>query len=590
MIKVPSISIARMKWNVSAEQVAEVNTRLIDTQTKYHDKVNAFVKSLEFNKDGVIGLRSNFSFSQKEEAYVVHMMLVKHPNVLVSIKDDYAKYSYISSTAKYSLGMKALGLQFLTQDDTYEIRKNFKTSSNATFINVLLTINSLLGLESHDVHEFNIINLAISLAMPLDDVLISLSILKSADLIKTTDTNISYQYGFICSSMFSIIWNGDANMKKSKRNIFTVNTDFANVVSQKCNEAVDWLKEHSSIDHFQILPFSGLKAPMMAAIKLKLSNNPNIAFRPVDLENIKKVHYTYAYVDADLKNKGEFDTVSYRFIPHRISKQFLQDTKDFTDLKGNPITSLWILDYIYRYTSPDRPEFTIRGTNFKDILGIYDIQQALNALQDLVTLKYIKMKSLKQTDSQLSCTVEILNDYRIKKAQSINMDESSNEININESNPIDSLNFNESFDNEPENEILDNTEDNIVDNTQYEENYTDNENVISSAEAIEEITDEDAMKYYINDLINQISTLQQSNANLMLRVYQAKNTSLFKQVSDITTSHLLELKQNISEQLTVMRNIVKPTELNTFNQMYDKIMNEFITTNMTLITKINQLM
>ena len=328
MIRIPNVSTTRLKWNITPEQVAENNIRLTDIQTKYRSKVEEFINLLQSHKDGIVGLQEHFNFSQKEDAYIVHQMLVKHPNVLISIHDSYAKYTYTSSKNKYVLGIRALGLQFLTQQDSFEIRKKFKTSSDSTFVNILLVMNSLLGLQQHNTSEFNLLNLTTSLALPLDDVLIALSVLKECQFITVKSVkDIPHMYQFTCSDIFnrkdkSFMKNDQTN----ERNIFSIDESAIRIIDTEYNLAIKWLKAHSSIDYFQFLPSTTKKLTMgqHKALRIKLSEHPNIAFRPYNFDSTRRIIYTFAYVDEEVKASGKSDIVSFRFIPHSISESLIQ--------------------------------------------------------------------------------------------------------------------------------------------------------------------------------------------------------------------------------------------------------------------------
>lgn len=575
MIKIPSISHARTLWKISSSSIAEVNMKLTDTKARYRSKLESFLAHLREHKEGIIGLYNHFSFSQKEDAYVVHMMLVKHPNVIISIENGYAKYTFTTAKVKYAMGMRALGLQFLTDNDTFAIRKYFKTSSDATFVNLLLTINSLLGLIKNNIIEFNIINLATSLAMPVDDILVSLTILKNSQLIKTYATNQEHTYTFSCAPIFSVLKEGDNNMATTKNTVVNMQEKFDYVLT--------WLKQHSSADHFQAIPNHGLRTPYNMILRIMLAEHPNIAFRPNNVFTTSRVSYVFAFVDAAAKINDANNLLSYRYIPHGMLMCLFKNASN-TTLKENLITSLWILDYIYKQANNTTSEIVIYYSHLLNDVGIDNMNRAVNCMADLVTLNCIKLISVRQGKKSLSFTLQLLNNNSDNTVQSnTTTDIVPNTTNI-QSNTVANV----------QTDVLAN-DNNIMPVTEH--NSAGLEETINTAEQhiIESPTTEAqvmdlTVNKYINQLITQISKLNQDNAQLLAQIINMQYAFCSKQnITQLVNDTILSLKTNVNKQLQQIYQLIPANNQIQFTNFSEAIINTIINTNTQLIAQVNRI-
>ena len=590
MIQIPNIAFVRQQWRLEQQLVHDWNKQLATVSQKYQERIEKFVTVLKKNPEGVYGLSDYFNFGDKDEAYIVHMSLLRHPNVLITLEDKKAKYSYANSNIKYAMGAKALGLQFLTLDGVRKIRKTFRTANNTIFVNILLIMNSVLGLAINKTRKFNIVNLSKSLALSLDDTAIALSILSKGNFINTSFCGEEdYQYEFTCSKYFeNYIKEIQMNNLTAQRDVFTVKLDLSKI-QEKYNFLVEFLQKNTSQDNYVNLPQTYLDTASAAILKVMLCKHPNIAFRPASMTSLKKVVYHYAYVDSSIK-KNELDkVVAYRFIPQNVLSKLFQQSKVVT-LSENIVDSFWLLDYLYRYANTSKITFT--STILKN-LGFYNLNIPKNCIHDLAKLNCFSIAREIFNNKQVTFDL-ILPEQLYKKS-------SNEEINISSKNVAS---ITELIDSAKEEINLEDSNNSSPINS-YQANIdsipTIDKSLVVPANALQQqsISQEqntpqnNSFNYELDlqmqSLINQVHTLNQANARLLMQlahIRSAQYSAVTNQMNNLITDEIGMLKCHIYDKLQELQEVLKDDQIDKFNTMSASINKLLTATNLQIINKL----
>ena len=590
MIQIPNIAFVRQQWRLEQQLVHDWNKQLATVSQKYQERIEKFVTALKKNPEGVYGLSDYFNFGDKDEAYIVHMSLLRHPNVLIALEDKKAKYSYANSNIKYAMGAKALGLQFLTLDGVRKIRKTFRTANNTIFVNILLIMNSVLGLAINKTRKFNIVNLSKSLALSLDDTAIALSILSKGNFINTSFCGEEdYQYEFTCSKYFeNYIKEIQMNNLTTQRDVFTVKLDLSKI-QEKYNFLVEFLQKNTSQDNYVNLPQTYLDTASAAILKVMLCKHPNIAFRPASMTSLKKVVYHYAYVDSSIK-KNELDkVVAYRFIPQNVLSKLFQQSKVVT-LSENIVDSFWLLDYLYRYANTSKITFT--STILKN-LGFYNLNIPKNCIHDLAKLNCFSIAreifNNKQVTFDLILPEQL---YRKSSNEETNIS-SKNVASITEliNSAKEEINLEDSNNSSPINSYQANI-DSIP---------TIDKSLVAPTTALQQqsISQEqntpqnNSFNYELDlqmqSLINQVHTLNQANARLLMQlahIRSAQYSAVTNQMNNLITDEIGMLKCHIYDKLQELQEVLKDDQIDKFNTMSASINKLLTATNLQIINKL----
>ena len=590
MIQIPNIAFVRQQWRLEQQLVHDWNKQLATVSQKYQERIEKFVTALKKNPEGVYGLSDYFNFGDKDEAYIVHMSLLRHPNVLITLEDKKAKYSYANSNIKYAMGAKALGLQFLTLDGVRKIRKTFRTANNTIFVNILLIMNSVLGLAINKTRKFNIVNLSKSLALSLDDTAIALSILSKGNFINTSFCGEEdYQYEFTCSKYFeNYIKEIQMNNLTTQRDVFTVKLDLSKI-QEKYNFLVEFLQKNTSQDNYVNLPQTYLDTASAAILKVMLCKHPNIAFRPASMTSLKKVVYHYAYVDSSIK-KNELDkVVAYRFIPQNVLSKLFQQSKVVT-LSENIVDSFWLLDYLYRYANTSKITFT--STILKN-LGFYNLNIPKNCIHDLAKLNCFSIAreifNNKQVTFDLILPEQL---YRKSSNEETNIS-SKNVASITEliNSAKEEINLEDSNNSSPINSYQANI-DSIP---------TIDKSLVAPTTALQQqsISQEqntpqnNSFNYELDlqmqSLINQVHTLNQANARLLMQlahIRSAQYSAVTNQMNNLITDEIGMLKCHIYDKLQELQEVLKDDQIDKFNTMSASINKLLTATNLQIINKL----
>lgn len=601
MIQIPNIAFVRQQWKLEQQLVHDWNEQLATVSQKYQERIEKFVAVLKKNPEGVYGLSDYFNFGDKDEAYIVHMSLLRHPNVLIALEDKKAKYSYANSNIKYAMGAKALGLQFLTLDGVRKIRKTFRTANNTIFVNILLIMNSVLGLAINKTRKFNIVNLSKSLALSLDDTAMALSILSKGNFINTSlSEEEDYQYEFTCSKYFeNYIKEIQMSNLTTQRDVFAVKLDLSKI-QEKYNFFIEFLQKNTSRDNYINLPQMYLDTISAAILKVMLCKHPNIAFKPASMTSLKKVVYHYAYVDSSIK-KNELDkVVAYRFIPQNVLSELFQQSKAVT-LSENIVDSFWLLDYLYRYANTSKITFT--STILKN-LGFYNLNIPKNCIHDLAKLNCFSVAREIFNNKQVTFDL-ILPEQLYKKNANASIDTASNNDLINSSQEETSIANN--VDSDVQISPVDSykasidsvtlTDKSLAVNIS-EQNMSQHQSIsqrqsVSQQNIIQEQNQNNSFNYELDlqmqSLINQVHTLNQTNARLLMQlahIRSAQYSVITNQMNNLITDEIGMLKCHIYDKLQELQEILKDDQIDKFNTMSASINKLLTATNLQIINKL----
>ena len=596
MIQIPNIAFVRQQWKLEQQLVHDWNKQLATVSQKYQERIEKFVAVLKKNPEGVYGLSDYFNFGDKDEAYIVHMSLLRHPNVLIALEDKKAKYSYANSNIKYAMGAKALGLQFLTLDGVRKIRKTFRTANNTIFVNILLIMNSVLGLAINKTRKFNIVNLSKSLALSLDDTAIALSILSKGNFINTSFCeDEDYQYEFTCSKYFeNYIKEIQMSNLTTQRDVFAVKLDLSKI-QEKYNFFIEFLQKNTSRDNYINLPQMYLDTTSAAILKVMLCKHPNIAFRPASMTSLKKVVYHYAYVDLSIK-KNELDkVVAYRFIPQNVLSELFQQSKAVT-LSENIVDSFWLLDYLYRYANTSKITFT--STILKN-LGFYNLNIPKNCIHDLAKLNCFSITREIFNNKQVTFDL-ILPEQLYKKNANASINTASNDNSIN-SNQEETSIASDIDNDDVQISPVDSYKASIDSVTLTDKSFAVNiseQNIsqqqsVSQQNIIQEQNQNNSFNYELDlqmqSLINQVHTLNQANARLLMQlahIRSAQYSAVTNQMNNLITDEIGMLKCHIYDKLQELQEVLKDDQIDKFNTMSASINKLLTATNLQIINKL----
>ena len=590
MIQIPNIAFVRQQWRLEQQLVHDWNKQLTTVSQKYQERIEKFVTALKKNPEGVYGLSDYFNFGDKDEAYIVHMSLLRHPNVLITLEDKKAKYSYANSNIKYAMGAKALGLQFLTLDGVRKIRKTFRTANNTIFVNILLIMNSVLGLAINKTRKFNIVNLSKSLALSLDDTAIALSILSKGNFINTSFCEEEdYQYEFTCSKYFeNYIKEIQMNNLTAQRDVFTVKLDLSKI-QEKYNFLVEFLQKNTSQDNYVNLPQTYLDTASAAILKVMLCKHPNIAFRPASMTSLKKVVYHYAYVDSSIK-KNELDKVAaYRFIPQNVLSKLFQQSKVVT-LSENIVDSFWLLDYLYRYANTSKITFT--STILKN-LGFYNLNIPKNCIHDLVKLNCFSIAREIFNNKQVTFDL-ILPEQLYRKSSNEETNISSKNIaSITEiiNSAKEEINLEDSNNSSPINSYQANIDSipTIDKSLVVPANALQQQSISQEQNTPQNNSFNYELDLQMQSLINQVHTLNQANARLLMQlahIRSAQYSAVTNQMNNLITDEIGMLKCHIYDKLQELQEVLKDDQIDKFNTMSASINKLLTATNLQIINKL----
>ena len=570
MIKIPNALEARVSWNITDQQVRQMNKYFDNIHKNFDTKINNFIQIIKA-KDAVYGLHDYFNFSSRDEAYVIHMSLVRNDNIMISVENGKVKYSYANAQVKYAMGFSAYGLQYIDDNCRRVIRKKIRTPSDITFINILFIMNSLIGLALHNRRIFDIMHLTKSLAINLDEVLIALSILKNNSFIFVSHNNPDEpdSYEFTFNNYFENYIKSKQEQTNSKKNIkIENNIVFTSDINKIYQQVVEYFKSKSTFDEFKTIPkINNLSQDMSMALRNLLAKDLNIAFRPNNFESERKIVYAYHYIDANKKSDAAANTVMYRFIDPKLSQQLINISHKYHfKMKANIFDSLWILDYLYRNNNDS---IKINKTILKN-LGFIDVLKAKDNVYDLAVLGCIEIIHEYISDARLNFEVNINDSYRrIKDADALNR------LIVNNLTK-------EKVIIEPAQEPLEQV---------YKEEISE-----TISEINESTVFNNDLQIYLDQYLKQINDLNMMNAKLLIQLAKSRHElSQLRQNTRMSTVMMVDeqiqkISQTLSMNLNNIANLLYGSDnLNKFGAYRKKIFEDFNNEKVKLLTTLTEM-